>query len=223
MERMVTLEEISDGKLYTASDLVKADCQDCKGCSACCRGMGNSIILDPYDIFRLEKGLNASFEQLLSRCLELNVAEGIILPNLRMAGPEEKCVFNDENGRCSIHSLRPGLCRLFPLGRYYENGSFRYYLQIHECKKTNRTKIKVKKWLDTPDLPAYESFISDWHYFLKGVTETLRQSPDEALARSWNLKILQTFFATEWDLNGNFYAQYQERKQMLMISNDTKA
>ena len=46
MKRNVRLEDISDGKLYTANDLVKADCHDCEGCSACCSGMA-SIVLDP--------------------------------------------------------------------------------------------------------------------------------------------------------------------------------
>ena len=66
MERAVDLKEISDGKLYGLEDMVKADCQDCAGCSACCRGMGSSIILDPYDIYRLEQGLGRSFESLVS-------------------------------------------------------------------------------------------------------------------------------------------------------------
>ena len=51
MRRQVSIEEISDGKLYSANDMVKADCQDCKGCSACCHGMGESIMLDPLDIY----------------------------------------------------------------------------------------------------------------------------------------------------------------------------
>lgn len=38
MRREVTLEEISDGRLYDANDMVKADCQDCKGCHDCCTG-----------------------------------------------------------------------------------------------------------------------------------------------------------------------------------------
>ena len=43
----------------------------------------------------------------------------------------------------------------------------RYFLQIHECRKENRTKVRVRKWLDTPDFAAYEQFISDWHYMTK--------------------------------------------------------
>ena len=44
MRRNVSLEEISDGKLYGSNDMVKADCQDCKGCCDCCTGRGDSVI-----------------------------------------------------------------------------------------------------------------------------------------------------------------------------------
>lgn len=38
MRREVTLEEISDGRLYDANDMVKADCQDCKGVMTAVQG-----------------------------------------------------------------------------------------------------------------------------------------------------------------------------------------
>ena len=53
MIRNEKLEDISDGRLYDANDMVKAYCNECKGCHACCTGMGNSIILDPMDVMRL--------------------------------------------------------------------------------------------------------------------------------------------------------------------------
>ena len=66
MRREVTLEEISDGRLYEANDMVKADCQGCSGCCECCRGMGDSVILDPYDVWQLSRGLKKSPEELLT-------------------------------------------------------------------------------------------------------------------------------------------------------------
>ena len=157
MEREIDLKEISDGRRYSSSDMVKADCGDCKGCSACCQGMGSSILLDPYDIYRLTQGTGMAFEDLLKGSIELNMSDGLILPNLKMAGEKEVCSFLNEEGRCSIHPFRPGFCRLFPLGRVYENGSFQYFLQTHECKKENRTKVKVRKWIDIPDLENMKS------------------------------------------------------------------
>ena len=37
MKREVDLNEISDGRLYSSGDMVKVDCHDCEGCSACCQ------------------------------------------------------------------------------------------------------------------------------------------------------------------------------------------
>ena len=137
MEREIDLNEISDGRLYDSNDMVKADCQDCAGCSACCRGMGSSILLDPFDFYRMEAGLGLTFEKMMAdRQIELNLVDGIILPNLNMSENGEICPFLDKNGRCSIHAFRPGFCRLFPLGRLYENRSFRYFLQVPECRNT---------------------------------------------------------------------------------------
>lgn len=217
MRREVNMKEISDGKLYIANDLVKADCNDCQGCSACCQQMGTSIILDPLDLYRLTFGLEQKFEQLLADKIELNVVDGIILPNLKMSGVDEKCAFLNNEGRCSIHNIRPGICRLFPLGRYYDGKSFQYFLQIHECKKENRTKVKVKKWIDTPDLKKNEKYISDWHYFLKDIQELLIEFQNDEKAKKINMLILQTFFLEPYH-EEDFYVQFYERLEKIKTS-----
>ncbi|MDD2957014.1 MAG: YkgJ family cysteine cluster protein [Lachnospiraceae bacterium] len=220
MKRNVDMKEISDGRLYTASDMVKADTGGCQGCSVCCHGMGNSIILDPYDGYRLTKECKVSMEELLSKNIELNMVDGLILPNLKMAGDQEACSFLNERGRCSIHSARPGICRLFPLGRYYEGREFRYFLQIHECPKAGRTKVKVKKWLDTPDLGRYEEYIRSWHGFLEDVQHLLdgseqRNAAEEGdnggLRRQLCMYLLKQFFLKPWDIGQDFYPQYEQR------------
>ena len=93
MKREIDIRDISDGKMYELNDLVKADCGDCSGCSSCCKGMGTSIVLDPLDVFRLTKGLNCTFEVLLQNKVELNVVDGIVLPNVRMAEQENHADF----------------------------------------------------------------------------------------------------------------------------------
>ncbi len=219
MKRNVTLEEISDGNLYEANDMVKADCQDCKGCSDCCQGMGDTVILDPLDVHRLCAGLKKLPEELLGSVLELGVTDGNILPHLAMKGTEERCVFLNTEGRCSIHDIRPGFCRLFPLGRYYTEDGFKYILQIHECKKKNRSKIKVKKWLDTPNLKQYEKFVLDWHNFLLDVQEVFYETEDETLIKNLNMYVLSRFYYTAYKEDEDFYPQFyvrlEEAKKLL--------
>lgn len=139
MKRQVTMEEISDGKLYTSNDLVKADCGDCEGCHACCTGMGSSIVLDPLDIVRICRGTGAAFETLLAGKIELNVVDGIILPNLKMAGAEDGCGFLTEEGRCGfIHFVREsvGFSRLEDIMRKMVSAIFFRYMNVR--KRTGR-------------------------------------------------------------------------------------
>ena len=211
MKREVSLSEISDGKLYDSNDMVKADCHDCTGCSACCRGMGTSMILDPFDIHRLLNGLGGTFAELLTDRVELNVVDGIILPNLKMAGGGETCVFLNDQGRCSIHPFRPGVCRLFPLGRFYENHGFKYFLQVNECVNPAKSKIKVRKWIDTPDLKRQEQFITDWHYFLNDMEKLGAEATEEQVLKDLNMYILKQFFFTPFEPSDDFYAQFQQR------------
>lgn len=210
MLRDIDLNKVSDGKLYGSNDMAKTDCNGCKGCSSCCRGMGNSIILDPLDIQRLSTGLKKSCEELLNEYLELNVADGLILPNLRMTDREDACVFL-RDGRCSIHSIRPGICRIFPLGRFYENHSFQYFLQIHECPAPGKSKIKIRKWIDMPDIRRYEKYIADWHYFLKPLQEYAMEFEHGENIKTLSMYILQQFYLKPYAIEGDFYQEFYER------------
>lgn len=208
MKRNVSLEDISDGKLYELNDMVKADCNDCKGCSSCCEGMGKSIILDPYDVNILSNELGLKFQELLDSHIELNVVDGIILPNLKMNDNTDKCTFLDDNGRCSIHAFRPGMCRLFPLGRFYENGNFKYFLQVNECKNNSRSKVKVKKWLDMQDVIKHEKYINEWHNFLLNLENKI-ENGDEVMSKEISMYVLNNFFVS--DFGENFYDKFTEK------------
>lgn len=211
MIRDIDLKEISDGRIYTLNDMVKADCQDCTGCWDCCQGMGESIIVDPMDAYRLCLGTGQPMTELLKDKLELHVVDGMVLPNLKLAGEKESCAFLNGQGRCSIHSYRPGICRLFPLGRIYEDGTVRYFLQVHECRKKDRTKVKVKKWIDVPESRKYEQFVVDWHYFLLDLQEKMARRQEEAFQREVNMLVLNRFYLTPYDLSRDFYEQFYGR------------
>ncbi|MCC8137856.1 MAG: YkgJ family cysteine cluster protein [Clostridiales bacterium] len=229
MKRQGSLDEISDGRLYSRHDMVRAGCGGCRGCSACCHGMGVSAILDPLDVCRLSQGTGLSAELLLADKLELNVVDGIILPNLRMGGEEEACGFLDAEGRCSVHPYRPGVCRLFPLGRYYREtsqetlqqpggaASFSYFLQVHECPAPNKTKVRVEKWLEQPDIARYEEYILQWHNFLERAQAFAGGNTSDEELKTINLYILKQFFLQPYDLGRDFYAQFEERLETFTL------
>ncbi len=210
MIRNVDLADISDGRLYRGEDQVRADSLGCKGCSKCCHGMGDSIVLDPYDIYQLCGGLKVTFEQLLHQYIELGVVDSVTLPHILMDEKSEGCRFLNEEGRCRIHPVRPGFCRLFPLGRYYEDGEFSYFLQVKECPK-KRTKVKVRKWIGVSNFKKHEAFVKSWHYFLKDVERYILSVSDEEEKKNTNLYVLMMFFVKPYDYSMDFYLQFEQR------------
>ena len=194
-------------KLYDKNDMVKAGCHDCKGCSSCCRGMGDTVILDPFDVYRLTTGLGKSFEEMMNKQVALHVEEGIILPHILMEEESGHCVFLNEEGRCRIHAYRPGLCRIFPLGRSYEDGALKYFL-LEDCPAENKTKVKVEKWIDTPNLRQNEKFLVTWHYLIKA----LREKTEEA--QTVNVLLLKIFYFMPYSEEVDFYSQFNERRAL---------
>ena len=313
MKRSVSIEEFSDGKLYKNTDMARLDAGGCKGCSYCCREMTDTIILDPWDIYHLCKGLSEKNKSAASASLlatggrpatgtrivteshtmpenrpemesqtvkenqtatesqtvpgnhtatesqtmtenrsatetvgtkqsivtpetlflegkiSLSVFDGLTLPHLSM-GKNGACLFLDENERCSIHSFRPGFCRLFPLGRIYDDkGGFSYFLQTKECIKANRSKVKINKWLGIPNLSEYEKYILKWHEItekysgevmkmMSGTsdgaadgTEAATEKDGTEKAGKANMRLLQLFYLMPYDLDRDFYSQFEER------------
>lgn len=217
------LKRISDGRLYGVHDMAKVGCHGCKDCSRCCRGMGESIVLDPYDAYQLTVNLGRTFEQLLSDSLvELHVMDGLIVPNLKMRADTDACAFLNESGRCGIHAFRPGLCRIFPLGRNYDGGTLTYFVLREECPMPNKTKVRIDKWLDTPDLKEKQKFLITWHEFVKKLRRAIAESGDAA-ARAMNVKTLQNLYFKPYDTgqnaaaSGGFYEEFYLRLSRLAL------
>ncbi len=207
MIRECNLEDISDGRRYSSNDLVKLGCNECEGCSHCCRGMDDTISLDPYDICMLMKATEKEMAQLMQAEVALHVEQGIIIPHLQMTA-QDRCAFLSEQGRCTIHAYRPGMCRLFPLGRVYEGETFRYFLQTQECVKKERTKVRIREWLGIHDLKKYEAFVAGWHSHLKSLQSHPLMKTD---AQALNMKHLQLFYFMPYSSEETFYEEVAER------------
>lgn len=214
MKRFVDMNVISDGKRYTRKDMARLGCNDCEGCSACCHDMENAV-LDPWDVWRLTSYLKCGFEQMIDVYIELTLSDGIILPRLKMDGAGDACPFLNEAGRCKVHAARPGVCRMFPLGRIYEENGFSYFLQTQECHKNSRTKVKIEKWLDIMDLPRYEAYILKWHKLLTSLRGQL-DDLDDVQMKTLHMLMLRQFFMTPYEAM-DFYGQFEERHQNVIV------
>ena len=220
-------------KLLQSDDLARVACSTCAGCGDCCRGMGDTIHLDPYDIYMLCRGLHKQFSTLLHTNIELHADNGLVLPYLMMAessgispaaspaasgtagfSAPSACTFLNEEGRCTVHAFRPGLCRLFPLGRNYEDGHFDYFIVENGCDMPGKSKIRISTFLGIPELKKYERFVADWHFFLKDLRFSLKDQPFETKSKTASL-LLRLFFALPYESEeaAGFYDEFSARME----------
>ena len=88
-----------------------------EGCPANCCKNGPHIVLNPYEIALICAASGMSYEDLLD-VVETDRANGFPLV---MLPRDPQCHFWTGRG-CRIYAARPLACRLFPLGRVFEDG-----------------------------------------------------------------------------------------------------
>ena len=84
--------------------------------------------------------------------------------------------------------------------------------KTNAMRMLDRQKIKVRKWLDIPELDQYEKFVNDWHYFLKDVAASLRkENASDGTIKQINIYVLKEFYMRGFGEEVSFYAQFEQR------------
>ncbi len=197
-------------RLLTSNDLARVDCRSCEGCGECCRGMGDTIHLDPFDLYLLTKNLGCTMNDLMETHIGLHVEDGLVIPHLLMTEKSDRCTFLGDDGRCTIHAFRPGFCRLFPLGREYRDGTFGYFVVPDACKKPGHVKIRIKNYLGYGDTASYERFTLAWHTFIRKMQTLLARASDDYRSQA-AVYLLRLFYAKPYDTEKDFLPQFEAR------------
>jgi Fe-S-cluster containining protein len=106
----------AEAAVLSESDLLQLSCGS-GGCSANCCTKSAPIILNPYEIALICRESGMSYEDLLD-VVETGRAKAFPLV---MLPRDPACTFFTAKG-CRIYQSRPLACRLYPLGRVFEQG-----------------------------------------------------------------------------------------------------
>ena len=165
-------------------------------------------MLTPFDIYEMVNYLGVEFDKLLGDKIELRQNNKILLPYLKMQDKDKRCSFLNMENRCMIHSKRPNICRLFPLGRVYQDDDFKYFLQVGNCPKEDLKDVKVENWIGIENYDENKRFILEWYKFIKALTFRLKFVRDEKEIEEINQILLDSFYRIKINEEESFYSVF---------------
>jgi Fe-S-cluster containining protein len=146
-----------DELLLCPDDVFSFHCRARLSCFAsCCRDV--NILLSPYDVIRLKRGLGCSSTEVLKRHTKTLIAPKTALPAVQLKMNEEKdlhCPFVGPDG-CAVYGDRPWSCRMYPLDLGANGDGYRIIADPARCHGLGaRKKIKVNEWFRDQGLEPY--------------------------------------------------------------------
>ena len=89
----------------------------CRSCGKCCKNR-EDILLTPRDLFRIALHLEKTPAEVVEEYCECYIGQDSRFPivRLRPRGASRACPLL-EGKRCKVHTSKPFVCALFPLGR----------------------------------------------------------------------------------------------------------
>ncbi len=193
----------------------------CTMCGNCCRHR-EDILLNPFDFFRLVKGLEMKPKEVVEKYCECYIGGSSRMPLIRLnpVGIDRRCPLLKGN-RCSVHQFKPTVCAMFPIGRMIANlketilppeeKHVDYIFTAPHCGDKRETHT-VREWLGNFDIPLNDEFFLKWSGILSTVTTSLRELEkclnETSMEIVWNLVFNSLYML--YDTNEEFLPQFEE-------------
>lgn len=198
----------------------------CTMCGNCCRHR-EDILLNPYDFFRLIKGLEMKAEDVLEKYCECYIGENSRMPLIRLkpVGIDRRCSLLRGN-RCAVHNFKPTVCAMFPIGRMIsgtkdnlQQGEKKidYVFTAPNCGDKKETHT-VREWFEKFNIPLADEFFLEWSEVLFNIANSLcdleKHVGDKSMSLVWDLVFKSLYMVYETDKE--FFPQFEERTQNLL-------
>lgn len=197
----------------------------CTMCGDCCRHR-TDILLNPYDLFKLAKGLNMTPDAFQDKYCDVFIGSSSNLPvvKLQSQGVDSHCIFLKEN-KCTVQDFKPTVCAMFPIGRYSkcDNKDGKSGLEIHymfnepDCGD-KREIHSVRGWLSKYNIPLEDEFFHKWSELLGTfalmLNEFKKSESEDGMQMLWT--VIHYYWYMNYDLKQEFLPQFLKNSETLV-------
>ena len=196
----------------------------CRTCGKCCKNR-HDIILTTRDLHNIARSLGRSMQYIVEQYCHVYIGHSSRIPIVRLkpTGPEQTCPLL-RNRRCIVHSAKPIVCALFPLGRAMNVEASKscveltekiqptYFLQPDTCGSKDQTHT-VRSWLEEFGVPVQDEFYSLWTENFIYLSDAFRKFdelkiPDKQMQPLWDLTYSAAYVS--YDTEKDLIPQFQE-------------
>ena len=201
----------------------------CTSCGKCCTNR-EDILLTPRDLYNMAKTLEMAPGKLIKLYCECYIGHDSRFPLVRIVpvGSVKRCPLL-KNRKCSVHSAKPTVCALFPLGRTMifkkedyspeavRTAEIQYFLQPIDCGDDTEA-FTVKEYLEMFGIPVNDPFFFAWQSFLSSITGYIRaferDFPKDLMEVLWNTILTAVYLS--YDMEEPFMPQFTSNSEKLL-------
>ena len=157
----------TEARILSETDFIQVSC-GVNGCSSNCCTKSAPIVLNPYEIALICRESNLSYEDLLD-IVDTDRANSFPLV---MLPRDPHCHFWTGKG-CRIYRGRPLACRLYPLGRVFDQGASHLVLpDLNVCSGLSSSPAKtVAEYLCDQDTAVLIQMADRWIEFVSDLEQ----------------------------------------------------
>lgn len=134
----------------------------CSNCGECCRNIKDAVMVESLDLFRIARYMRmTTAEAMEAYTVSAFLSRGFPILLMKTKPHMDACVFL-KNGKCSIHSIKPRTCRLYPLnvGPGDKNkGEFQSFIVSQRPHHFTGQRHRVRNWMDAYFKPEDRAFL----------------------------------------------------------------
>lgn len=192
----------------------------CSACGACCKNVRDSIVLEPLDAFRIvcekmKNGCTNSADDILWNIADLKeLSRGFNVFVLRTVNDSGVCGML-ENNRCTIYSVRPRTCRLYPFTAEPcpEEHRIKWYLCTEQAHHFGSGTITAREWQRKNISKEDEEYLYEECRVLPELGVILRKVPESNLQQAEQLVVVYRYLA--YDFSQLFMPQFKDNMLFL--------
>lgn len=206
----------------------------CTQCGKCCTNR-EDILLPPRDLYKIAKELGLEPAEVFLCYCETYIGSNSHIPIVRLKplGHVKRCPFL-KNRKCAVHNAKPGVCAMFPVGRYIsvdpkdyrkngvKNCQTQYLLQPISCGDKSETHT-IREWLGDFDIALEDQAFVRWNQIIARVGTILGKAEKmvskKIMCMAWDavFKLLYLNYRTDQEFLPQFEKNVEATLELLSI------